>query len=490
MKKLFSIGVLLCSIITATGQVKIGNNPSIINGDAILELEHTTKGMLLPRLALTSTIAAAPLAAHTAGMIVYNTATTGDVTPGYYFNNGTVWLRITANVGTEPWYAQTTGTGATSNIENIYHNGKVGIGLTTVPTQRLEVIGNIKGDRFLGYGAGGNSFNSAVGLDALLNNTTGFANEANGYFALTSNTMGYGNTANGANALRSNTIGYLNTANGVSALNNNTAGNNNTANGLNALFFNSTGSANTANGYSALYNNTGDSNTATGATALSSNTTGDYNTANGYASLYFNTIGIRNTADGFQALNNNTAGSRNTANGYASLFANTIGITNTALGDSSGYSITTGSNNTAIGFSAQVPTGTVSNQVRIGNTDVIYAGVQVAWTITSDKRWKEDVQTLPFGLDMVNKLRPVDYVRKNADKNSFNVGTREIGLIAQEVDETLKNMGYTQSGIISKDDNGYYGIRYNDFIPVLIKAVQEQQAQIEALKLEIKALKK
>ena len=91
MKKiLLSLAVLVG--LNATAQVKVGDNPTTINADALLEMETTNKGMLLPRVALTATNNAAPLTAHVAGMTVYNTATTADVVPGIYTNNGTRWL--------------------------------------------------------------------------------------------------------------------------------------------------------------------------------------------------------------------------------------------------------------------------------------------------------------------------------------------------------------------------------------------------------------
>jgi hypothetical protein len=77
----------------AHGQLKVGNNPDVINGNSMLEVESTDKGLLLPRVALTGTANFAPLTAHVAGMVVYNTATAGDVTPGYYYNDGAKWVR-------------------------------------------------------------------------------------------------------------------------------------------------------------------------------------------------------------------------------------------------------------------------------------------------------------------------------------------------------------------------------------------------------------
>ncbi len=51
----------------------------------------SNKGLLLPRVTLTSTGSASPLSAHVAGMIVYNTATINDVKAGLYVDDGTQW---------------------------------------------------------------------------------------------------------------------------------------------------------------------------------------------------------------------------------------------------------------------------------------------------------------------------------------------------------------------------------------------------------------
>ncbi len=81
-----------------------------------------------------------------------------------------------------------------------------------------------------------------------------------------------------------------------------------------------------------------------------------------------------------------------------------------------------GNNNIGIGRNAQVPSSTGSNQIRLGNTSISYAGVQVAWTVTSDKRWKENIRELPYGLEVVKQLNPVDYVRKNNDAKTQRNG--------------------------------------------------------------------
>lgn len=93
MKKIF-LTLALALGIMASAQVRIGGTGTTVDANAILELQSTTKGLLFPKVALTSTTAFAPLSAHTAGMTVYNTATTGDVTPGMYANSGTAWVKL------------------------------------------------------------------------------------------------------------------------------------------------------------------------------------------------------------------------------------------------------------------------------------------------------------------------------------------------------------------------------------------------------------
>ena len=112
MKKII-LTIALAAGLIASAQVKIGDNVDTINASSILELESTTKGVLFPRVALTSTTAFAPLAAHVAGMTVYNTATAGDVTPGMYTNSGTAWVKLAGGGGgTNLYNAHGTLTGA------------------------------------------------------------------------------------------------------------------------------------------------------------------------------------------------------------------------------------------------------------------------------------------------------------------------------------------------------------------------------------------
>ena len=95
-KDILSLIILMVFSITGFSQnVGISANGSVpANKAAGLDVNFADKGLLMPRVALTGTTSFSPLTSHVAGMVVYNTATSGDVIPGYYFNDGTKWNPI------------------------------------------------------------------------------------------------------------------------------------------------------------------------------------------------------------------------------------------------------------------------------------------------------------------------------------------------------------------------------------------------------------
>jgi hypothetical protein len=66
----------------------------VAKSSAILDVKATDKGLLLPRVSLTSTSSTLPIISPDTSLIIYNKATAGDVTPGYYFWDGIKWIRF------------------------------------------------------------------------------------------------------------------------------------------------------------------------------------------------------------------------------------------------------------------------------------------------------------------------------------------------------------------------------------------------------------
>ncbi|WP_010249477.1 hypothetical protein [Myroides injenensis] len=93
MKRIYII--LAISFISSIGiaQTKIGKGAEV-NPNAVLEIESDNKGLLLPRIALVSTMDPSPLSNHVQGMTIYNTSKINDVIPGFYYNDGTKWQQM------------------------------------------------------------------------------------------------------------------------------------------------------------------------------------------------------------------------------------------------------------------------------------------------------------------------------------------------------------------------------------------------------------
>lgn len=77
----------------------IGINATGISpaASAGLDVDFTNKGLLVPRVALTSLTSASPIVSPATSLMVYNTATAGtapnNVYPGHYYWDGTIWRR-------------------------------------------------------------------------------------------------------------------------------------------------------------------------------------------------------------------------------------------------------------------------------------------------------------------------------------------------------------------------------------------------------------
>ena len=94
MKKI--VLVLLYIPVVVLAQVGVGTNTP--NPSAMLEVSTTDKGFLPPRIALTGTTDVLTIPSPVAGLMVYNTSTTGSssngVAPGFYYYDGSKWQRI------------------------------------------------------------------------------------------------------------------------------------------------------------------------------------------------------------------------------------------------------------------------------------------------------------------------------------------------------------------------------------------------------------
>jgi hypothetical protein len=154
MKKNIILSFAMLIILGANAQLKVGDNPTTINSSAILEIESTNQGLLLPRM--TTAQRDASILSPTAGLVIYNTSTNAlEVTI-----SGSLWLNILSGATTA------VASGTTFSV------GGVGIGTATPNANAvLDVTSTTKG----------------VLLPRLSTDPTGVAGMV--YFNTTSNTV-------------------------------------------------------------------------------------------------------------------------------------------------------------------------------------------------------------------------------------------------------------------------------------------------------------
>lgn len=88
------LALLLSSGIAYGQNVGINTSGNPADNSSMLDISANDKGVLIPRVALTATNSASPISSPMASLLVYNTATAGDVTPGYYYWTGSAWTRL------------------------------------------------------------------------------------------------------------------------------------------------------------------------------------------------------------------------------------------------------------------------------------------------------------------------------------------------------------------------------------------------------------
>jgi hypothetical protein len=149
-----------------------------------------------------------------------------------------------------------------------------------------------------------------------------------------------------------------------------------------------------------------------------------------------------------------------------------------------------------------------TNSIMLGNSDVSNLRCyDTSITSPSDRRIKENIVDLDYGLDFVNLLRPrkfnkikpteypeeileEKYKQEDLEKRQYAIDTStwvsrgtEEGLVAQEVKEAMESLGDIDFKGWSEgmNDTNQQTLAYTRFVVPLIKAVQELSAKVEAL---------
>lgn len=271
---------------------------------------------------------------------------------------------------------------------------------------------------------------------------------------------------------------------------------------------------------------TGQGNIAIGTEALSLNTEAPWNIAIGTQALKNTSdpLSDSNVAIGHQSLINNQSGNSNTAVGSGSLTQTTNSNLNTAIGNSSGPVLTlgfnnvflgylagpafntgdenifigsraggnfgappntyqqSGNNNIHIGYSTKPASNTANNAITLGNSahTVIRAAV-TSITSLSDSRDKKDVKELGAGLEFVKGLKPVEFVWDDRDEEGKH-DIKDFGFIAQDLKKSQDDAELSETlKLVYEENPEKLEASYGKLIPILVKAIQDLSAKVEAL---------
>jgi uncharacterized protein YbcV (DUF1398 family) len=396
---------------------------------------------------------------------------------------------------------------------------------TAVGYQTLNV--NVGGAKNTAIGSGAlkantTDLNTALGYNSLTANTTGTNNVALGVQSLQANTTASNNTAVGFQAGYSTTVGTLNTAIGYQSLysaTNNSAYN--TAIGGYAGYSQSGSSYNTYVGRYAGYLHTGELSLFVGEYA-GYNTTGSSNNFLGRAAGYLVTTGAKNTivgsyygnqggldirtASNYIVLSDGDGNPRGIFDGSGNFIVGTAAIVSTEKSyiyqsgtgrvliarnvnasfadDCIQASVDRNTTNGTFNAFAYYNAGAGAYKFKVLDSGTVQ-NTTGTYTTISDAKLKENIVDATPQLDKLTKTRVVNY-------NLIGDDLKQIGWIAQELEEVYPNLVFETP---DRDKDGVdlgtttKGVKLTVMIPILVKAIQELNAKVDAQALEIAALK-
>ena len=109
----------------------------------------------------------------------------------------------------------------------------------------------------------------------------------------------------------------------------------------------------------------------------------------------------------------------------------------------------------------------------VGINNDLHVGGDITAFSSSDQNLKENITIIPNALDKVKALTGNTFTWKPV--NATVSGEADTGVIAQEVEA----LGLP--GITTTRDNGVKAVNYEKLIPILIQAIKELSAKVDAL---------
>lgn len=445
-----------------------GAAPAVSAG---LDVSFTNKGLLVPRVALTATNAAGPVAAPATSLLVYNTATAGAgataVSPGYYYWDGSAWVRF--STGGDDWKINGNAN-ATSGTHFLGTTNAQALDFRTNNTIRFRVANAnqvhavLDGTAALPFYSFTNNTNMGMYREGA--NTLGFANSGierlrmsatEAVFNDASNNYDFRIESDGQDDMffvdaSTNRIG-INTTTPQSVVDFRTTGEN--------IWLTYWENADAANGAAAQWNHT--------------------NAGNGNRVA----MGVTNySGSAFQA---------------AALMGLSLNGTTTGSGGIGIYGAANNESGNAVEGSLSFAGG-YSGWAGYFNADVYCGDTYVG----SDRRLKRNIQPIMNALNIIKQVEPVSYYM-NTEKYpeiGFNENRLSYGFIAQDLEQVVPEMVKDKNLVLNSNtpkdasfqeerkEELFKVVNYTLMIPITVQAIKEQQLIIDAQNNKIAELEK
>ncbi len=208
-----------------SAQVVINTTGDPADTSAMLDVQSTKKGVLIPRMNQNKRN---HITNPATGLLIYQT----DNGPGFYFYDGSAWVTLTGahqiddlsdglTGGKSVFLGKTSASAGSKNVgvgNNALNSNTSGKKNTAIGFKALAAMDTLSNNTAIGFRAlerNAASRNTAVGFKVMSNNTSGYQNVAFGEHTMYRNTTGAHNTAVGVQALDSVVAGNYNTAIGI-----------------------------------------------------------------------------------------------------------------------------------------------------------------------------------------------------------------------------------------------------------------------------------